>query len=138
MRWNKSTRLALYATLEMAKAGKDLVTASEIATRFGMSQHHLAKVLQQLVRAGIARAEMGTTGGYRLARSPRDLTVLEIVEVFEGRLAPDKCVLADDRGSCGDMTSCRIKKLFDEIDQQAFFTLKSTTLSALVGTPARV
>ena len=67
VKWNKSTRLALYAALEMAQAQGQLVSVASVAAKYGISSHHLSKVLQQLARAGIAHAVIGVGGGYRLA-----------------------------------------------------------------------
>ena len=132
MKWNKSTRLALYAALEMARAGEALVTPVDVAAKYRVSAHHLAKIFQQLTRAGIAASVMGVTGGYRLARAAKDITLLDIVETFEGPIRLDRCLLEDAPSPCGDVDACRIKRIFDEIDQQAFFTLKSTRLSMLL------
>lgn len=135
MNWNKSTRLALYAMLEMASAGEALVTVAGTAEKYGISTHHLAKVFQQLSRAGLARAELGVRGGYRLARPAKDVTLLDVVEIFEGPVELQRCLLGEREDPCGDASACRLKRVFDEIERQAFFTLKSTRLSSLV--PAR-
>lgn len=136
MKWNKSTRFALYAGLEMARSGGSLVTAGDIAEKYGISANHLAKVLQQLSRAGIVVAVRGVGGGYRLARSPREITLLDIAEIFEGSLDISACVLSDESEPCGQASACRVKRVFDEIEQQAYFTLKSVRLATLAGLPA--
>lgn len=137
MNWNKSTRLGLYAALEMARARDRLVTKGEIASRYHVSAHHLSKVLQQLVRSGLARAVAGVAGGYRLAKPAKSITLLDVVEVFEGKLELQRCLLADDGADpCGALAACRLKRVFDEIEHQAYFTLKSIPLSSLVETAA--
>lgn len=135
MKWNKSTRLGLYAALEMAEAGSQLVTVASVAAKYGISPHHLAKVFQQLTRAGIAQAVLGVGGGYKLAKSAKDVTLLDLVEVFEGRVALEQCVLGETHAPCGLSAACRLKQVFDEIEQQAIFTLKSVRLSTLAGSP---
>ncbi len=132
MNWNKSTRLALYAALEMATAGNALVTVAGTAAKYRVSTHHLAKVFQQLVRAGLASAVLGVRGGYRLARNPKEISLLDIVEIFEGRVELERCLLAGSPEPCADAAACRLKRVFDEIERQAFFTLKSTRLASLV------
>ena len=131
MKWNKSTRLGLHAALEMAQARGQLVTTGGVAAKLAISPHHLAKVFQQLTRAGIATAVVGVGGGYRLAKNPKDVTLLDIVEVFEGRAAPERCMLSDVQEPCS-VGDCRLRHVFDEIEQQAVFTLKSVRLSTLV------
>lgn len=136
MKWNKSTRFALYAALEMARAGDDLVQIPSLAEQYGISAHHLSKVMQQLVRAGLARAVRGVGGGYALTRPAKEITLLDIVEVFEGAIELDRCLLRGSDGlPCKDSARCRLKCVFDEIEEQAYFTLKSTRLSTLVERP---
>ena len=74
----KSTRYALYAAAEMAMAGEGLVTVAAVAKRYGIPEGALAKVFQQLVRSGLATGTRGIGGGYRLARPPAKITVLDI------------------------------------------------------------
>ncbi|HET6278127.1 MAG TPA: Rrf2 family transcriptional regulator [Candidatus Polarisedimenticolia bacterium] len=136
MKWNKSTRFALYAALEMARGGEGRVTASSVAAKYRISSHHLAKVLQQMVRSGLAAAVRGVGGGYRLARSPKEITLYDIVEVFEGAQDLERCMLTDSSTPCAHPNACSVKKVFDEIEQQAYFTLKSIRLSTLAASPA--
>ncbi len=133
MRWNKSTRLGLYAALELARAGGRLVTAGEIARKFAASAHHLAKILQQLARAGIARSMQGVAGGYTLAKRAKDVTLLDVVAVFEGPAAHGGGARGGRGAAVAGTAGARLARVLDEIEQQAFFTLKSVRLSALVG-----
>jgi len=136
MKWNKSTRFALYACMEMARAEGELVTIPFIAEKYSISPNHLAKVMQQLVRSRIADGTRGIGGGYRLVRRAKEITLLDIVEIFEGPIEPDACLLPSRPESCGLSEECRLKRVFDEIEQQAYFTLKSTLLSNLVAAPS--
>lgn len=135
MNLNKSTRLALCAVLEMAAAGDALVTVAGTAARHGISSHHLAKVFQQLVRTGLASAEQGVHGGYRLARSPKEISLLDVVEIFEGPVELQTGPLGDAPAGGDDPVVGRLRRVFDEIQRQAYFTLKSTRLSALLPAP---
>ena len=83
MNLNKSTRYALHAALEMTLADGQPVTAARVAARYEIPENVVAKVLQQLVRSGIARASRGVGGGYRLAREPSDVTVQDVIDLFE-------------------------------------------------------
>ena len=89
-----------------------------------------------MVRSGLAAAVRGVGGGYRLARSPREITLYDIVEIFEGSQDLERCMLTDSSASCAHPNACSVKKVFDEIEQQAYFTLKSIRLSTLAAPPA--
>ena len=69
MNFQKSTRYALYAAMELAREnGGDQVTVAQVAGRYTIPGAVLAMVFQQLVRAGVALGTRGTGGGFRLAR----------------------------------------------------------------------
>lgn len=134
----KSTRYALYAVYQMALAGAGVqVTVARVAERYAIPVAVLAKVFQQLVRAGLAIGTRGTRGGYSLSREPSRITVLEVIEAFESAHRADRCLLADDAEPvCDDHGLCRLRQLFDEVNQQARFTYASVTLETLVGNRA--
>ncbi len=134
MNWAKSTRYALYAAMEMALAwdAERPVRAGEVARRYRIPENALAKVLQQLVRAGLAIGTRGVGGGYRLARDPGEITVLDVIEVFEPPRRSGRCLLKDDGGLCEDLPDCRLRRLFDEVDEQVRCTFASVSLETLV------
>ncbi len=136
VRLNKSTRYALYAATEMA-AARDRVTVGAVAKRYRIPLGALAKVFQQLVRAGIATGTRGIGGGYRLARSPRDLTMLDVVQVYEPtRNGTSECpVNGSTPEDCAVFPTCRLRHIFDEVDEMVRCTFASVSLETLVGGP---
>lgn len=135
MTFKKSTRYALYAAMEMARAGADgQVTVTQVAERYSISVTVLAKVFQQLVRSNIAASTRGVRGGYSLARPASELTVLDVIEAFESPPPPAQCLLASrNEAVCAEKTLCRLGRLLDEVDEVARSTYASVTLETLVG-----
>lgn len=133
MRYNKSTRYALYAVMEMTAAGDQAqVTAAQVAERYNIPSTVLAKVFQQLVRAGIAVGTRGSGGGYQLVKSPSELTMLDVIQIFEPPRSPGRCLLAEaDDVSCMNPTECRLRMIFDEVDELVRCTFASITLETL-------
>lgn len=131
----KSARYALYAALEMSVADDEPVTVAGMARRHGMSQTALAKVLQQLVRAGLAVGARGVGGGYRLARPAATLTVLEVISVFERPRVPGQALLGG-RSGAGPVDAA-LRRLFDEVDELVRGTFASVTLGTLARTATR-
>jgi Rrf2 family protein len=130
---NKSTRYALYAAMEMARAGAEPVTVGQVAGRYGIPGTALAKVFQQLVRSGIAVGTRGIGGGYRLARPRSRITVLDVIKVFEPPRSEGQCLLADGSGgACVEPPDCRLRRLFDEVDELVRCTYESISLETLV------
>lgn len=129
---SKSARYALHASLEMALAGEDLVTVGSVAARYGMPQTALAKVFQQLVRAGLAVGTRGIGGGYRLARAASAISVLDVIAVFEPPHAPGRCLLTEgDDDGCPRHAACGLRRLFDEADELLRCTFASVSLATL-------
>jgi Rrf2 family protein len=133
MNLNKSTRYALYAAMEMAAEPGRTVTVAGVARQYRLPGGALAKVLQQLVRAGLALGTRGVGGGYRLARRPSEITVLDVLNVFEPPRSPGRCLLAELPSDCDRAHACRLRNLFDEVDEVARNTFASITLETLVG-----
>ena len=129
---SKSARYALYAAAEMAVAGDAPVTVAGVAARYGVPEGALAKVFQQLVRAGLALGTRGIGGGYRLARPASKITVLDVMQVFERARPPGACLLHDRPGeACPRTSTCRLHWLFEEVDELVRCTYASVTLETL-------
>lgn len=132
MKLSKSARYALYAAMEMAQATDRLVPVGEVARRYRVSEGALAKVLQQLVRSGLAIGTRGVGGGYRLARLPREVSVLDVIRVFSPPRPSGACLLADaPQGVCHLTTGCRLQRLFNEVDELVSSTCASVSLETL-------
>ena len=80
MRLQKNTSLALYSVLEFASNPTRHISGAEIADKYGVSPHHLAKVLAELARAGVVESVRGAGGGYRFIGNARRLTLMELTE----------------------------------------------------------
>jgi len=85
---------AVRAAIALAEAwGDGFRTIHEVATEMELPPSFTPQVLGLLARAGIAESKAGRGGGYRLARSPRRISMLEVVEAAEGPLANERCTL---------------------------------------------
>jgi Rrf2 family protein len=130
MRLQKNTRLALYSVLEFAANPTRLVSAAEIADKYGVSAHHLAKVLSELARTGIVASVRGVGGGYRFAGNARRLTLMDVIEQFE-ELAP----APDDDGErtpAGRALAVVLSEI-DEIARATFSSISLATMLRLIG-----
>jgi Rrf2 family protein len=83
MKLQISTGLALYSVLEFAASPGRHVSAADIAAKYKVSTHHLAKVLRELVRADIIESTRGVGGGYRFRANARRLTLMDVIDLFE-------------------------------------------------------
>ncbi len=134
MNLNKSTRYALHACLEMALSKDHPVTAGQVACRYDIPENVVAKVLQQLVRSGIAHGVRGVGGGYRLARVASEVSVQDIIDTFEPRPPSGTCMLRDVPGTAcpgGPDPRCSLMHLFREVDETVHATFSSVSLATL-------
>ena len=122
---------------ELAKAhGGPPLSLAEIARREGMPLAYLEQLVAPLRRAGVVEGTRGLHGGYRLARSPKDVTVLEIVELMEGPVAPVECLAENyQSGACAREPECLSRPLWGRLQQAVKQVLGGTTLLDLMREP---
>jgi Rrf2 family protein len=128
MRLQVNTTLALYSVIEFATDPERHIPASEIADRYGVSPHHLAKVLAELARAGIVESVRGVGGGYRFTANARRLTLMDIIQLFED-LAPPSSQRHNGVTTPVDLA---LDTVLAEIDQIAKATFSSITLATML------
>jgi Rrf2 family protein len=112
--------------------------ARELAATLGVSQAHLAKVLQRLAHAGLVHSVRGPAGGFVLRRRADEVTLLEVYEAVMGPLHPSPCLLG--RPTC-TAAGCVLGGLLRRVDADVRAYLANTRLSALAalrldGSPA--
>lgn len=92
---------AVLALAELARSGgEDPVPIGELARRRDVPVQFLEQLFAVLRRNGIVRSQRGVKGGYRFAREPSSITVLEVVELLDGPLGGDaEGVFADAAGA---------------------------------------
>jgi Rrf2 family nitric oxide-sensitive transcriptional repressor len=108
MRLTAFTDFGLRALMRLAGEPDRSFSTAEIAAEFGISRHHLIKVIGDLARAGFVRTQRGGGGGFRLARSAQTITLGEVVRVLEARHATVEC-FREDGGTCVLTPRCRLK-----------------------------
>jgi len=129
---SKTTRYALHASLEMALAGEEPVTVAQVASKYGLPRTALAKVFQQLVRAGLALGTRGVGGGYRLSRPASAVSVLDVIAIFEPPRGHRHCLVSEAHGGTCPQPGCGLRNLFDEADDLLRSTFGSVSLSTLM------
>jgi Rrf2 family transcriptional regulator, cysteine metabolism repressor len=81
---------AIKALTELARSGDaGPVSIGELARRRDVPVQFLEQLFATLRRAGLLRSQRGVKGGYSFAREPRQITVLEVVELLDGPLGTD-------------------------------------------------
>jgi Rrf2 family protein len=96
---------AVAALAELGRiSGSDPVSIGELAKRRDMPVQFLEQLFAVLRRAGMVSSQRGVKGGYRFARDPSSITVLEVVELLDGPLGRDsEGVFADASKAARDV-----------------------------------
>jgi Rrf2 family nitric oxide-sensitive transcriptional repressor len=134
MRLTSFTDFALRALMRLAGEPARSFATNEIAAEFGISRHHLAKVVRDLADGGFISTQRGAGGGFALARAPQSITLGEVVRALE-REALVEC-FRDDGGACALMPRCRLKAKLAAA-REAFMRELDTTTLAECAYPAR-
>ncbi len=92
--------IALHAMTYIAFHGKEPVCTKEIANNFGVSENHLSKVLQRLVKAGLLTSVKGPLGGFELTKKCSEITFLEIYEAIDGKISTGCCLFGKKFCEC--------------------------------------
>lgn len=123
---------ALNAVLHIA--GHDgPISAAAVAEALEVPATYLAKILNTLAHEGVLESERGRHGGFRLARAPADLPLLDVVRHFDGMGAERQCLLG--RGTCSDAGGCPVHREWREASTPAFRFFEEKTVADVLGSP---
>ena len=134
MRLQVNTKLALYSVIEFAADPQRHIPAAEIAKKYGVSSHHLAKVLAELAHAGIVESVRGAGGGYRFVANARRLTLMDVIQLFEDFAPPVAQRGAHEGAGAVDQA---LDAVLSEVDEIAKATFSSITLATMLQLIAR-
>ncbi|MDX9697892.1 MAG: Rrf2 family transcriptional regulator [Bacteroidales bacterium] len=87
---SEAASIALHGLILIAREGESL-NVIKIAERTSTSKHHVAKVMQRLVKAGFLYSQRGPSGGFALKKKPEEINFLDIYETIEGNIEISAC-----------------------------------------------
>jgi Rrf2 family protein len=120
------------------RGGAEPVPLAEIADCEGLPLAYLEHLVARLRRAGLIESRRGAHGGYLLAREPAQITMAEVVEALEGRIAPIECISSSPDGTirCSREADpshvCTTKVLWTRVRAAIVKTLQETSLADLI------
>jgi len=127
----KVSTKGLYGTLAVLDLAAHRATGhvhkADIARRQGIPEQYLAQLLSILRRAGFVQSVRGPAGGHTLARSPREISVEQVIELLDG---PQ--VVARDASAANPASKAIIMCLLRQADEAAAAVLRGVTFDVLV------
>ncbi len=128
LQFSEALALAIHACVIIA-GSKDKCSTGSIAASLNASHAHLSKVMRQLVVAELVTSERGPGGGFVLARSAEEITLLDIYRVIEGEFPTADCLFK--KPVC-DGKCCIMGGFLRDINQKTYQYLALTTLADIL------
>ena len=132
MRLTRAGEYAVRCVMCLARNGGDekVVSRQDVAACGDIPSHFLAKIAQQLSRAGIVEILQGSRVGYRLIIPPEKLTLLQVIEAIIGEIFLNDCVIRPE--SCHASSSCAVNSVWMQARNQLRQTLSQVTFAKLL------
>lgn len=129
-------RYALHALIVLAEYdGEEPMMIADIAEEADVPRKFLEQILLELRKRGILRSRRGRSGGYALAKSPKDISFADIIRVTDGPLALAPCVSVTAYHrceDCADEETCAIRKVLMLARDATAAVLEAQTLDSAV------
>jgi len=133
MQITRQADYALRAVVFLSRLGDDERAAtSQIALEQKIPPSFLAKIVSQLSVAGLLQTSRGARGGVSLARSPEEITVLDVIEAIDGPILLNECV--GSGGVCVFGDGCPMKPIWCDTQAELVGKLKKITFNQFAKT----
>ena len=131
MQITRQADYAVRAVLYLAeKNGAGRAPTSQIARDQRIPPSFLAKIVSQLSVAGMVQTSRGARGGVSLAREPKDISLLEVVEAIDGPITLNECVA--DPGLCAFGDDCPVHGVWTGVQEKLVRELSTTSFADLM------
>lgn len=135
MLYSRLCQYGIWAMVELSEEKNEPRSAESLAAVTNLPAPTMAKVLSELVRAKLVTSHRGPGGGFRLAKSPEQITLDEIVWAIDRGEVLEDCLMG--LPTCGDATACPLHSRWKEVRESVRRFLQTTTLADIV-TAARL
>ena len=131
MQITRQADYAVRAVLYLSRMGNTQRAAtSTVAQEQRIPPSFLAKIISQLSIAGLLHTSRGARGGVTLAREPKDISLLEVVEAIDGPIQLNECV--GDDSLCAFDDDCPLRPVWCEAQEELIKRLKGTNFAQLL------
>lgn len=132
MKLSTKGRYGLQAMVDIGVYAKEKhISLKSIAERLDVSENYLEQLIALLKKNNLLTSVRGAQGGYNLARSPKDITIGEILRTLEGSLAPTDCTCEGSK-HCEHNTRCVTRPVWEKIRDGINDVVDSISLQELI------
>ena len=134
MRISTKGRSALNIMIDLAKNSNEdkYISLTEISKRLEISNKYLEQIIAALNKAKLVISTRGNNGGYRLAKSPNEYKVGDILRATEGNLSPIDCLSNGSVNTCPKKNRCATLSFWQGLDKAIEEYVDSKTLADLI------
>jgi len=129
MEITRETDYAIRCVLYLSGKEEAVIRADEISRAMSVPKSFLSKILQKLTKAGVITSFRGVKGGFRLAKKPRQISLLDVIEAIEGPAAMNRCAL--DASSCNFSGTCTVHPVWVKLRKIVEDYLRKTDFRTL-------
>lgn len=129
LRLSKLSDYGMVVMTALARAPQELRNAADLAEEVKIGAPTVSKVLKRLGRAGLVESERGAYGGYRLARTPAEIDMAQVIAAIEGPIGLTECSLHE--GRCGIESSCNLRGNWQVINHAVRGALADISLAQM-------
>ena len=117
MQINLTTDYALRCIIFLSQQTGD-VSSKEVSDAIKISREFVQRIMQKLRSAGLVDHTMGAAGGYRLAKKPEDIKLMDIFDTMEDTMRGNRCVEDDEYCSIGMPQSCNMHLFYERLQEK--------------------
>lgn len=103
----------------------------DIARAQQISEKYISRLVIALRRAGLIRSVRGVNGGFHLAKQPKEITLLEVLEVMEGTVSIVECVTTSPL--CARQNLCGVRTIWQQLNDNIRRMMNDVTLEEILG-----
>jgi Rrf2 family protein len=131
MRLTRAAEYAIRCMIYLSRQGQGILTSrQEIARQADIPAHFLAKIAQDLAKAGLIEIRQGARGGFILCKDPAAISLLEVVEIMIGEIFLNDCVARP--ASCTVSYHCAVHRVWLDARDQLRTTLRQVSFEQLL------
>lgn len=126
---SEATAIALHSMIYIANRADKACSVKEIAEKFNISENHLSKVLQRLVKSGFLNSVKGPKGGFSIIPQYKDTSFMSIYKTIEGDVQATTCLFNSNKNDC---TTCIMSNLIYKINNEFIEYMENNKISDFV------
>ena len=131
MRLTRAAEYAIRCMLYLSRQGQGVLTSrQEIAACAEIPPHFLAKIAQNLAKAGLIEIRQGARGGFILCKNPAAISLLTVVETMIGEIFLNDCIARPE--GCKVSYDCAVHRVWQDAREQLRATLRQVSFEQLI------